>query len=314
MSINRWLLFKQKLFVKEQQIEFYNRYSSQIEIEEIYGEKWLKFIYNNSFGKFLLWLIVKRTVFSYLYGRWAKSKLSIKEIIPFIEKYKLNENEFILKSNQFTSFNDFFIRKLKPESRPIDEAVNSVIFPADGRHLGFQNINPENNFYVKDQQLDLIKLLGSYKLADQFKNGSMVFSRLCPIDYHRFHFPYSGIVKYAKLINGPLFSVSPLALKQNLKILSENKRCLTLLEINNNFNVAIVEVGATNVGSIVQTHNSNTRIIKGDEKGYFQFGGSAIITLFPEGKIRLADDLVAHSESGREIFARMGDKLGEWIT
>jgi phosphatidylserine decarboxylase len=74
--------------------------------------------------------------------------------------------------------------------------------------------------------------------------------------------------------------------------------------------VLLVEIGATNVGSIVQTHVPGERAEKGGEKGYFEFGGSMVITLFEPGTVQLAADLLEHSAAGRELYARMGDGMG----
>ena len=73
--------------------------------------------------------------------------------------------------------------------------------------------------------------------------------------------------------------------------------------------VAILEIGATMVGGIVQTYDPG-KVRKGDEKGYFKFGGSCVITLFESGRVLLADDMVKNSAGGMETYARMGDRLG----
>ena len=138
----------------------------------------------------------------------------------------------------------------------------------------------------------------------------MLISRLCPSDYHRFHFPVSGIPGEARLIKGSLYSVSPVALRRNLKYLVQNKRYVTLMEAPEFGTVAIIEVGATNVGSVVQSYIPGRAVVKGEEKGMFAFGGSCVITLFAEGRIMFDADLVAQSLNHIETYARMGDQLG----
>ena len=138
----------------------------------------------------------------------------------------------------------------------------------------------------------------------------MLISRLCPSDYHRFHFPASGIPSEAKLIKGSLYSVSPIALRRNIKYLVMNKRFLTLIDTPEFGNIAMIEVGATNVGSIVQTFTPKQAVVKGVEKGLFAFGGSCVITLFAEGRMMFDTDLLAQSEKCIETYARMGDRLG----
>jgi phosphatidylserine decarboxylase len=136
-----------------------------------------------------------------------------------------------------------------------------------------------------------------------------VISRLCPSDYHRFHFACSGVAGTTRLVRGPLFSVNPIALRRSVRYLAQNKRMITLLKSADLGTVAIVEIGATMVGGIVQTFETGT-VRKGDEKGYFKFGGSCVITLFQKGRVKFADDVLRNTEAGLETYARMGDRLG----
>jgi len=215
--------------VKE--IQFYNRYTKTMETEQVYGENFLQWAYGNPFGKIALHSFVKRPFFSKWYGH---------------------------RMNQYHTFNDFFYRKLRPEARPI--ANSPVVFPADGRHLGFPNIDEIDGFFVKGQSFDLDALIADASLSEQFKGGTLILSRL-----------------YTRLINGPLFSVSPIALARNLSYLWENKRTITRIETVDMGTVLMMEIGATCVGSIFQTYKSNTSTKIGTEKGYFAFGGSSTI-------------------------------------
>ena len=74
--------------------------------------------------------------------------------------------------------------------------------------------------------------------------------------------------------------------------------------------VLIVEIGATNVGSIAQTFKPGLPVANGAEKGYFRFGGSSGITLFEPGRVRLAEDLLRESARHREVYARIGEPMG----
>jgi phosphatidylserine decarboxylase len=188
--------------------------------------------------------------------------------------------------------------------------ANAAVFPADGRHLGFQNIEAAEGFFVKGAKFTLEKLCASGELAKRYAKGSMVLSRLCPVDYHRYHFPVSGTPTKPTIINGALYSVNPLALRQNIHFLTENKRAYTEIESAEFGKVLMFEVGATCVGSFEYTFSPGVPMQKGSEKGYFKFGGSETITLFEPGRITLAEDLVANSLQGRELYARMGDLMG----
>ena len=229
---------------------------------------------------------------------------------PFIENYGIVEEEHVKRVDEFTSFNDFFYRKLKPEARPVDEDPDSVVFPADGRHLGFAKASEVEGVFVKGQKFDLKRLLGDSDLAARYADGAAVFSRLCPVDYHRFHFPVAGVPGNARLINGGLNSVNPMALREHLAILWENKRYVTEIETDELGKVLVLEIGATNVGSVNLTYVPTRPVKKGEEKGYFAFGGSATFTIFEPGRVKLADDLLEQTVQQRELYAKMGDYMG----
>jgi phosphatidylserine decarboxylase len=296
--------------MSQDSIHFFNRYTGRIEQEHIYGEAPLRFSYQNPVGRGLLELLVKRALFSRWYGRRMDAPASRKRVAPFIQKYGLDPAEFAAPPDSYASFNEFFFRKLRPEARPIAPDPDSIVFPADGRHLGFQNVADIQGVFVKGQHFDIPALVGSEALGAKYRKGTLVLSRLCPVDYHRFHFPCAGVPNEPRLINGPLYSVNPVALRRRLAYLWENKRVLTELETPDLGTVLIIEIGATNVGSIVQTMKPGAAVTKGDEKGYFRFGGSSTVTLFEPGKVILATDLLANSAEQRELYARIGDVMG----
>ena len=289
-------------------VSFYNRYTGKIETEQIYGEKPLRWVYETGLGKLSLNLFVKRPFFSAFYGYRMSTPGSRNRVAPFIASYRLDPSEFADPADSYQSFNEFFYRKLKPEARPVCDTPGSIAFPADGRHLAVPELSSGDRFFVKGQRFDLAALLDSQRLADHYQGGSLVLSRLCPVDYHRYHYCVSGIASATTLINGPLYSVSPVALRKNVAYLWRNKRTLTEIQTQDLGNVLQMEIGATNVGSINQTASPG-QVKKAQEKGYFAFGGSAVITLFEAGAVRLADDLANHSAKCIEIYAHMGDSM-----
>lgn len=293
-----------------QSIEIFNRYSGRIEIEAVYGERWLRWTYETRVGRFALAAIVKRAWFSRWYG-WRMSRpASAARVLPFIERYGINPDEFVQPISAFGSFNEFFVRRLKLPSRPIAAGAETVVFPADGRHLGFADVGVADRYYAKGQSLDLAGLLCDRELAEQFAHGTLVISRLCPVDYHRFHFPCSGCAEEPHLINGGYFSVNPVALARNLGYLTQNKRAVTVIEDTPAGTVVMAEIGAACVGTIVQTAPAGL-IHKGAEKGFFRFGGSCVVTIFEPGRVALDADLLRETLAGRELYARMGDHMGQ---
>jgi len=288
-------------------ITFFNRLTRRIETEAVYGEGFLRFTYESPLGALPLHALVKRAAFSAWYGRRMDAPASRKKIAPFLATYGVDTGEFAGAPDSFRTFNEFFYRKLKPQARPIAADENEIVFPADGRHLVIPDIAACDDFFIKGVRFDLVTLLGDAALAGRFANGGMLISRLCPVDYHRFHFPCDGTPGTPRLINGPLYSVSPIALRKRPSILWENKREITVLRTPQLGDVLLLEVGATCVGSIVQTFTPEVPVRKGAEKGFFRFGGSCFITIFEPGRVRFADDLIEHSQAGREVYARMGD-------
>ena len=298
-------------------IRYWHRAKKTVETEQIYGERWLRWAYENPVGRLALWLVVRRAAYSHFYGWRMNKRISSHQILPFIVAYNLDVEEFAKSAFAFKTFNEFFCRALKPEARPIAPDPRVAVLPADGRHLVFPNVNYADGFYVKGAKFTLAELFGEAQLppeqqvlARRFAGGAMLISRLAPVDYHRFHFPVGGRAGESRLINGWLYSVHPIALRRNLHYLVENRRMVTLVESPRFGTVAMVEIGATAVGRILQTFIPGRDVAKGEEKGLFSFGGSCVITLFARDRIRFDADLVEQSAQYRETYAKMGDRLG----
>ena len=296
---------------KPQTILFHNRITGEREEEQVFGERWLRWVYENPVGRMALWPVARHAWFSRWYG-WRMSRpASRRWIRPFVEQYGLNAEEFAKPLESYQSFNDFFTRALKPQARRISGGDSTAVFPADGRHLGFPNYHEADGVFVKGKKFSLAELLDSRDMAERFNRGTVVISRLCPTDYHRFHFPVAGVPGSAVTIPGPLYSVNPIALRRNISILASNRRMITELATDTFGLVLLLEVGATCVGSIHQSYTPGDAVAKGAEKGWFAFGGSTVITLFEPGRLQLAPDLIAHSRQNRELYTQMGDHLGE---
>lgn len=289
-------------------IYYKDRKTGQIQAELVYGEKILSLLYaDNPLSHFLAQVSSRVSLISKCYGAFQKLPITRKKIACFVKKYHIDVTEFA--DSDFPSFNDFFIRKLKPQARPL--SLKPAIIPADGRFLFYQEIHKKDGFVIKGKKFCLTKLLGNAQLAQEFQEGSMVIARLCPSDYHRFHFPCRGKPGPSHLINGPLYSVNPISIRKNISLLSENKRMITLIDTIDFGKMIYVEIGATNVGSIHQTFTPYQLYEKGDEKGFFSFGGSSLILLFLPQKIIFDDDLIKASEEHLEMRCLMGQSLGK---
>lgn len=294
-------------------IQIIDRTTGELQEEKVYGRSYLQKMYGDGllstlFFYFLLPILASSSWLSACYGWIQKRKSSARAIPAFIREYGVDASEF--QESAFASFNDFFIRKLKPECRPIVADPRRAILPADGRYLVYPTINQMRSFFVKGSSFSLRSFLQDPVQARRYAQGSMVIARLCPSDYHRFHFPCAGVPSSARDIPGALYSVNPLALRRRPTILAENRRKVTEIDTDHFGVMLYVEVGATFVGTIHETYLPGVAVQKGEEKGFFSFGGSCLVLLFEKDAICFDEDLIAYSCRGYETYARFGASLG----
>ena len=291
-------------------IQIYNRKTKSYEEEQVVGKKYIEWTYESLIGKNLTEIFLKKKLFSKLYGLYCDTKLSSNKINAFIKDYNIDINLSLKKANEFNSFNEFFARKLTSSAREINFDLNALISPGDGRLTCYTNISIDNLVQVKNITYSLRKLINNDNIASNYENGVCLILRLAPTDYHRFHFIDSGIPTESHFINGFYYSVNPIALKNISNIFCENKREWTLFKSDNFDEVLMIEVGATCVGSIIQTYTPDTKVNKGDEKGYFKFGGSTIILFFKKDTVNIDADILQQSNLGFESKVSFGETIG----
>lgn len=292
-------------------IKIYDRQTNDYEIEKVAGDKYLNWLYSSHLGMSLLELFIKKKLFSKLYGKYCDSPLSKKKVKNFINEFNIDMSISEKDSEDFSSFNDFFYRKLKAFARPINLDKNFLVSHGDGRLLVYENIDLENVIQVKNLTYSLRELIGNDKIADKYIGGTCLLLRLCPLDYHRFHFIDDGICGETKELNGSYYSVNPVALDKIERLFCQNKRQYSIFHSENFKDILYVEVGATCVGSIIQTYKANKSINKGDEKGYFKFGGSTVILFLEKNTVEIDADILRHSKEGIETKVLMGETIGK---
>ncbi len=294
-------------------IQYIDRVTGKREEEKVYGDWALRLLYEKKGGALLLPFIASFSFFSKMYGFLQRRRSSRKKILPFIRKFQVPMEEYEKKAEEFLSFDDFFTRKLKRGSRKFSQDPKEAILFADGRYLFFEKVEEVYRFFVKGREFSLSSLLQDESLSGEYRDGSMVIARLAPMDYHRFHFPFEVEIKKSWEIPGPLYSVNPLALRKNWHYLCENKRVITEMENPHFGKVLYIEIGATYVGTIHQTYDPAKSGKKGEEKGYFSFGGSCIILLFQKDKILFDSDLLEGARQNMEVKALFGQPMGKAI-
>ena len=287
-------------------VQYYNRESGLLKTENVPAEKLLVWLYNNPVGEATMWALGKRKLVSSIYGNMMDRPSSTKKIEPFVEEFDIDMSA--VQPKEFNSFNDFFIRKLKNDARPVDTNSTIAVSPADGKLMAYADIS-NNDFIIKGYRFNISTFLNNAGLAQNYLDGTLVIIRLAPPDYHRFHFPISGSVSAATLIDGDYYSVNPLALRKRTEIFCLNKREYTIVTNPLFGEVIMAEVGATMVGSIVQTYSGNF-VNKGEEKGYFKFGGSTVVLLFEKNKIKIDEDLLINSLKAYETEIKVGERIG----
>lgn len=289
-------------------IKYINRETGELVTEKPPGEALLKFLYHKPFGEMALNLVVKRKFLSALYGKIKSSSSSTKSIQGFVDDLGIDMSEARKSIEEFTSFNDFFYRKLKPESRPIGDGLVS---PADAKLIAFENVNEVGDFFVKGQKFTLTNYLQNESLAKKHKDSALLIFRLAPNDYHRYHFPYSGKVTEVTKISGRYFSVSPYALHSNFtRVFCENKREYVTLATKDKGDILLSPVGATMVGTIISTFQPKTPVKKGEEMGYFAFGGSTIVMLVNKQHFKIDGDILKNTQEKIETAVKMGEQIG----
>ncbi len=289
-------------------LQYIDRQTGEVKSELVPGGKMMKNIYTTTLGKSTLYFLFKRKCFSVFGGilmNWSYSK---RKIQPFIDEHKVSIDDFIIPEKGFKHFNDFFYRKIQTTKRPI---ADGIVSPADGKILVFPTIQDSQSFFIKGNEFNLTSFLKNESLAKKYEEGSMAIIRLAPADYHRFHFPVSGPVGEVTKIKGYYYSVSPIALQKNLRIFCENKREYCEVKTKEYGDVLICDVGATLTGKIIQTFQPGSLVEKGQEKGYFAFGGSTTVLLFEKNKIQFSDDLLKNTGNALETTVLMGEKIGD---
>ncbi|WP_432735982.1 phosphatidylserine decarboxylase [Maridesulfovibrio sp. FT414] len=290
-------------------IQYIDRKTGNVLTEKVPGEKWLDWLYHNPVGKLALDWVVRRKFLSAWYGWYMDTHDSSKMIEGFIKCLNMKMDEVLRPLNDFKSFNDFFIRELVPGARTVDLNREAVVSPADGKVMAFEGFRGLDTFFAKGQEFSLDRFLQDKVLSSKYEGGTMMIIRLAPVDYHRFHFPAEGRVTRSRLINGDYYSVSPHAVKDMLSVYWENKREYCELRTENAGDILLCEVGATMVGSIVQTYTPDVVVGKGQQKGWFKFGGSTVVMLFEKGRVRVDEDILRNTISGYETSIKMGERV-----
>lgn len=269
--------------------------------------KLLEKLYGNTAGRALL-KIITLPVVSRLVGAFMDSPLSIPLIEPFIRRNNIDMTQF--QDVRFKSYNAFFTRRIRPETRPVDLNASSLISPCDSKLTAYK-IGAKSIFNIKGSKYRVSDMLRDTFLARRYIGGYCLIFRLCVDDYHRYCFIDNGVCSGSVAIPGELHTVNPIALR-HFNIYKRNSREYTVLRTENFGDVVQMEVGAMLVGRICNDKTSG-EFCKGEEKGRFEFGGSTIVLLFEPDRIAVDDDILRNSANNTETVVKYGEKIGKAI-
>lgn len=262
-----------------------------------------RFLYRSLFGRFLLKILISPWI-SKLSGAYMNCRISKIHIRRFVKKNDIQLEEY--EEKKYSSFNDFFTRKIKKERRPIELDPKIFISPCDAK-LSVYKINETSIFEIKGSFYTISDLLEDDSLASLYKNGYCLVFRLGVTDYHRYGYIDDGYQEKSVNIKGIFHTVHPISLEK-YNFFKKNHRIYTMLHTINFGEVVQVEVGAMMVGRI-KNHYQQYSFKKGEEKGYFMFGGSTIVLLIKD-ILKIDEDILYQSQNNKEITVRYGERIG----
>jgi len=285
-------------------VEYIDRASGKVVVESVMGDRALRFAYETLLGRTLWPVLFGSKAVSALMGLRYDSPRSKNDIAKLAAIPGCRAEEAEKPIGEYSCFNEFFTRRLRPGSRPVGDGVVS---PADGRLRLYLGADADAPFPLKGATRSLRSVFDGDAPAGLY---DIAVFRLAPVDYHRFHFPCDCTTLGAvRVVPGQYHSVNPIALVARPDVYADNER--HIVKCRAPFGeFYLVDVGAFGVGTIVQTYSGDDHA-KGDEKGYFKFGGSTVILVAEAGAIRFDGDLVKNSANGFETRVLCGERIGE---
>jgi phosphatidylserine decarboxylase len=294
-------------------IHVYDRRRQILVRETVLGDLMLRLAYRSPLRRPGQWVLFRSVLLTRLLGRFCDSRISRWRIKPTIRRLDIDMSEFAEPAEAYRTFNEFFYRKIKPGARPFSPDPGVLVSPADARLTVWPKLDGNTCIPVKGARFTVAELLRvSREEAARFDGGVLMIFRLCPADYHRYHFPAAGTVSKHWRIDGRFDSVNPISLALGIRVFQENTREVSLLDLGPFGAAAFVEVGAFGVAGIESTHRGGA-FAKMDEKGYFKFGGSTVVLVLKAGRIEIDADLVERSAQGTETLIRAGESIGRLL-
>ena len=264
----------------------------------------LKYCYCTRLGKPARSIMTKPFITA-LMGAYMDTRLSTKRIEGFVRRNGIDMSEYV--ECGYRCFNDFFTRSIKPGARPVSFDPDVLISPCDG-YMSAYRISSDSVFSIKDSYYNVEDLVGGSEIAQEYLSGTCLVLRLGVENYHRYCYIDDGFKSRNYHIPGRYHPVQPIVVRKH-PVFIQNTREYTVLYTKNFGIVTQIEVGACLVGRICNHHEAGV-IRRGEEKGYFCFGGSTIVLLFKEGAINIPQEVFDATSEGKEAIVKYGEAIG----
>jgi len=268
--------------------------------------------------------LLPQHVLSRIVGALAESRIGFVRaglIRAFLSHYPVELQEAAHpQADRYTSFNDFFTRRLRPGARSIDPDARAALCPADGTVSQAGRVAGDTLVQAKGIDYSATALLGGdAALASEFAGGDFATIYLAPHNYHRVHMPFAGTLRIARFIPGDLFSVNASTAASVPGLFTRNERVACVFDTAAGA-LAVVLVGALFVGSMslawtgriaprgrkkaydLPVNDPNVALDRGAELGWFNMGSTVVVLFAPTGPA-----LVPGIEAGRAV--RVGERL-----
>ncbi|MCH5266936.1 MAG: phosphatidylserine decarboxylase [Lachnospiraceae bacterium] len=267
-------------------------------------------LYRSLPGKVLLPLLISPPV-SAMAGKFFDSGLSAFMVSGFVKRNHIDLG--LYKKQKFNSYNDFFTREIREGEREFDWKPEAFCAPCDSK-LSVYSISKDSEFSIKSMNYTMESLTRSRRIARQYEGGLLLVFRLTVDDYHHYAYVDDGVVTRNYHIPGVFHTVNPLA-GELYPIYRENTRQFSIMRSTHFGNVLMMEVGALLVGRICNfiDGDGKTSVVRGQEKGMFEFGGSTVILAVEKDRIRIDDDILRNSDEGIETIVKQGERIGTAI-
>jgi len=247
-------------------------------------------------------------------GSFMDTTQSAATLDTFIKNAEYNIDDYTKGPSGWLTYNQFLGRQVKPGKRPVagrcDDKI--IVSPADSEFCGQWPITNDSTITAKGITYSIEDLLENSAYKHKFKEGIFTHSFLSITDYHRYHVPVGGIIREVKKVPAGTWineAKKPDGTVENIDDVGfqfSHTRGYVIIDSVVGF-VAVIPVGMGHISSVNFSVEEGATLVKGEEFGFFAFGGSDIIMLFEKDKVEFTTKVKSHYKQGEQIAIAVGD-------